>query len=106
VIGQRGTESVIGVGAVLARRAVYMVGDSMEPRYRAGELLYVHPGRPPTRGSYVLVELKDGHALVKELVKADDQEVVVRQLNPERRLRFARRDVVRVVRVVGAVEHS
>jgi phage repressor protein C with HTH and peptisase S24 domain len=52
------------------------------------------------------VELKDGHALVKELVKADDQEVVVRQLNPERRLRFARRDVVRVFRVVGAVEHS
>ena len=36
--------------------ALYMDGDSMEPRYYAGELLYVNPNRPvlgipPLKGS-------------------------------------------------------
>ena len=42
-------------GAVQAY-AVYMTGDSMEPRYRALELLYVNPARPVTAGCYAVVQ--------------------------------------------------
>src|SRR5262249_41688197 len=40
--------------------ALYVCGDSMVPRYYAGEILYVNPNRPPTRGCFVAVELVDG----------------------------------------------
>lgn len=37
---------------------IYSPGDFLAPRYRAGEVLYVHPGKPPTVGSDCLVRLK------------------------------------------------
>jgi transcriptional regulator with XRE-family HTH domain len=37
---------------------VYAPGDFLAPRYRAGEVLYVHPGKPPTVGSDCLIRLK------------------------------------------------
>jgi len=36
--------------------AVYIVGDSMEPRYYSGELAHIHPGKPVTIGAFVLVQ--------------------------------------------------
>ena len=39
--------------------AIYMVGDSMEPRYTQGWLLHVNPFKPPIRGRDVVVYKKD-----------------------------------------------
>ena len=37
--------------------ALYVVGSSMTPRYDEGDLIFVHPGRPPVAGCDVVVEL-------------------------------------------------
>src|SRR5215469_6402944 len=38
------------LAGVRSAYAIYMVGDSMEPRYEPGWLLHVNPFKPPTRG--------------------------------------------------------
>ena len=43
------------LGGVRGAYAIYMVGDSMEPRYEQGWLLHVNPFKPPTRGRDVVV---------------------------------------------------
>ena len=47
-------------------------GDSMEPRYFAGELLYVNPNRPVTKNCFVAVELNDGQGLIKQFVRRSE----------------------------------
>jgi phage repressor protein C with HTH and peptisase S24 domain len=82
--------------------AVYVVGDSMEPRHYQGDLLYVDPRRPARSGDDVLIELKPlrpgepGHAMVKQLVVQTPLRVVVRQFNPAKEVTIAGDKVLRV----------
>ena len=39
--------------------AVFVLGDSMEPRYQAGEVVYVHPNKPCRKGDYVIAQTQD-----------------------------------------------
>lgn len=90
--------------------AVYIFGESMAPRYEHGDLVVVHPGRPARPGDDVVVELapgpddQAGAAFVKRLVKQDEREVVVRQYNPEKTIRFSRGTVKAVHRILRDVE--
>ena len=89
--------------------AVRVVGSSMEPRYFAGELLYVHPWRPPSRGSWVLVQVKNpaGHHLlgyVKQFISMTPTRLILRQLNPDMEIEFERSDVEVIHRIVGSAE--
>ncbi len=86
--------------------AVYMTGDSMEPRYQALELLYVNPARPVTGGCYAVVQKTNGEALVKRFVRRDDRVVVLEQLNPRAEIRIPAEEVAAVHRIVGSVEHA
>ena len=84
--------------------AVYVTGDSMEPRFVAGELLYVHPGKPIRRGDYVIVQLNAqdaNHAIVKRLVKQTTDSLVVEQLSDGQTREIPAKDVIAVHRVVG-----
>jgi transcriptional regulator with XRE-family HTH domain len=81
--------------------AIYMVGDSMEPRYEQGWLLYVNPFKPPTRGRDVVVYKKNQSALIKQFVRWEGDALVLRQLNPEQELRIPRDEVVECHLVVG-----
>lgn len=85
--------------------AMYVVNDSMEPRYRQGDLLLVHPQRPVKRGQDVLVirasDESQHAAYVKELVGLDDAQVRLRQLNPPKDFELARDQVVGLHLVVG-----
>lgn len=85
--------------------AMYVVNDSMEPRYRQGDLLLVHPQRPVRRGRDVLVikasEGAEHEALIKELVALDAERVVLHQLNPELTFELPRRSVKGLHLVVG-----
>lgn len=92
-------------GAVQAY-AVYMTGDSMEPRYRALELLYVNPARPVTAGCYAVVQKANGEALVKRFRSRDDHAVVLEQLNPDSEIRIPAGEVTAIHRIVGSVEHA
>src|SRR5262249_53669401 len=58
--------------------AVYVVGDSMEPRYFAGEAVFVNPRLPVRRGDFVVAQIavEDGeppHAYIKRFVARDSR---------------------------------
>lgn len=73
--------------------AVYVAGDSMEPRYFEGEVVYVDPERNAVRGDFVIAQIyidknSPPHAFVKRLVKYTTEELVLEQLNPAKKLTF------------------
>jgi SOS-response transcriptional repressor LexA len=90
--------------------AVYAVGSSMQPRYEAGELIYVHPGKPVTPGCYVLVQLvpiQEGEpprAVLKRLVKRTGNKVILSQFQPEKTFELKADEIVSMHRVVGSGE--
>jgi phage repressor protein C with HTH and peptisase S24 domain len=81
--------------------AIYMVGDSMEPRYEQGWLLHVNPFKPPIRGRDVVVYKKDNAVLIKQFVRWEADALVLRQLNPEGELRVPKGEVAECHLVVG-----
>lgn len=89
---------------VLNALALYMDGDVMEPRYYAGELLYVNPNRPPTRHCFVAVELATGQGLIRQFLRRSESELVLHQLNPAKDQHIKAAEVKRVCRITGAAE--
>jgi len=85
--------------------AMYVVNDSMEPRYRQGDLLLIHPQRPvrPGRDVLVVFTAEDGEerAWVKELVSIKGDRLRLRQLNPEQDLEISRSRIRNLHLVVG-----
>lgn len=76
-----------GVAGVVGLFAVYIQGESMSPRFEPGELVYVHPGRPPKNGDDVLIELharegEVGGCFIKRLRARTPTKVIVQQFNP------------------------
>jgi len=90
------------LGGVRAAYAIYMVGDSMEPRYEQGWLLHVNPFKPPTRGRDVVVYKQGQIVLIKQFVGWEGDTLVLRQLNPPDTLRIPRAEVRECHLVVGA----
>lgn len=90
--------------------AVYVVGDSMEPRYHSGEIVFIHPGRPVTPGAYVLVQLKpaDGdpapRAILKRLVRRSASKITLEQFQPAKTIEVKSTELVSMHRVVGSGE--
>lgn len=88
---------------------VYVDGFSMSPRFEPGEPVVIHPGRPCRVGDYVVVQVKKGESAetesyIKRLKKADNERVVLEQLNPPKSLTFKRQDVVAMHRILSAQE--
>lgn len=90
--------------------AFYVVGTSMNPRFRLGELAYVNPARPPGIGDDVLIEMRSdregepGPAYIKTLVGATPSAYVCEQYNPHGRVTFQRADTRFVYRIVPSSE--
>ena len=89
--------------------AVYVAGDSMAPRFEPGELLFVHPGRPPQPGDDVLVELhggdgEPGACYLKRLVRRAGGKVVLGQFNPVREIRIDAKKVQAIHKVLTRAE--
>lgn len=84
--------------------AIYVVGDSMQPRFRPGQILHVHPFRPPQPGSGVVVTKTNGAVLIKEFVRQDRFVLQLRQYNPAESLDYAAAEVAAVHTVVGLQE--
>jgi phage repressor protein C with HTH and peptisase S24 domain len=81
--------------------AVYTSGESMAPRYRNGELVYVGGGVPPLHGQDCVVELQGSEGYLKEFVKRTDKEVICRQHNPPKEWRVGVEKVKAIHAVVG-----
>lgn len=85
--------------------AVYAVGDSMEPKFQAGDLLFVNPNLPPVRGCFVVVEMGAHEAYVKQFIRQSDDFLVLREFNPEsREFAVPSAAVKAIYRVVGSWE--
>lgn len=85
--------------------AVYVAGTSMEPRYFAGEAVYVNPRLPVRRGDFVVAQIRatEGEpplAYVKRFVGLDTKTLKLEQLNPKKALVFPANAVVSVHRIV------
>ena len=89
------------LAGVRAAYAIYMVGDSMDPRYEQGWLLHVNPFKPPTRGRDVVVYKKGQAVLIKQFVGWEGDTLVLRQLNPPEILRIPRPEVEECHLIVG-----
>jgi phage repressor protein C with HTH and peptisase S24 domain len=84
--------------------ALYMVGESMMPRFRPGQLLYVNPHRPITPGYGAVVTKKTNAVMVKEFVRRTNQTLLVRQYNPEEPIEIDLDEVVDVHTIVQVDE--
>lgn len=92
--------------------AVDVVGESMEPRYLAGETVYVNPQKPVRRGDFVIAQIlpadpKDAEgnpplAFLKRFVSRDEKFLKLEQLNPPEQLKFPASRVHSVHRIVGS----
>ncbi|MBX7496789.1 hypothetical protein K3172_13060 [Qipengyuania sp. 6B39] len=86
--------------------AIYFHGESMEPRFEAGEIGIVDPQRPVRAGDYVLVQLNGGDSdevvsvLVKRLVRQNAQEILLEQFNPPVTFAVPKSRVSRVHRIL------
>jgi phage repressor protein C with HTH and peptisase S24 domain len=89
--------------------AIYVVGESMEPRYFAGETIYVNPRLPISRGAFVVAQISkddahEPHAYVKRFVSLDARRLRLEQYKPKRILEFPAAGVVAVHRIVMSSE--
>lgn len=68
--------------------AIYVEGSSMAPEHNAGDLRFVHPGRPPRIGDTVIVQLRNGpnepiEASIGHYRRKTPTQLVIGKLNPE-----------------------
>ena len=90
--------------------AVYVVGESMAPRYHPGEVVHIHPGRPVDVGAYVLVQRKPKAAgeaplaVIKRLARRSGAKITLEQFNPAKSFDIKAGDIVSIHRVVGSGE--
>lgn len=85
--------------------AVYVVGDSMDPAYRHGDMVLVHPGLPALKGDDVLLIRHESDramaGMVKHLVGWNDRHWRIRQFNPERDHQVSREEWQQAAVIVG-----
>jgi phage repressor protein C with HTH and peptisase S24 domain len=62
--------------------ALEIAGDSMEPMYRAGDVVIVQPGGAVRRGDRVVVRTRAGEVMAKLLGRRNEQMIELVSLNP------------------------
>ena len=88
-------------------KAVYVRGRAMEPRYYAGEVVYLHPTRPPNPGDFVFIVVQESGfpaaiGYIRQFVGSDLVSIRVSTLNPRRQELIPRQAVVEIATVVGS----
>jgi len=83
--------------------AVEFWDTSMEPALKHGHLGWVHPRKPVKPGEDVVVQLNDGQALVKTLVRRTDTHIVLRQYNPAKDFKIERGAIKSIHLIVGTL---
>lgn len=83
--------------------ALEIAGDSMEPMYRAGDIVIVQPGADVRRGDRVVVRTRAGEVMAKVLGRKNDQTIELLSLNPAHKPReLAAVEVDWIARIVWA----
>ena len=81
--------------------AIYVFSDSMEPRYFRGELVYIHPGRPPEMNRDCIIEMKNGDAYIKRFLRQSEEKIRVAQFNPPEEKEIPKSEIKAIYAVVG-----
>lgn len=89
--------------------ALYVEGTSMEPKYLPGDLIYVHPRKPPRAGDPVVVQCFDGGeseiaAMVGIFVKWTPTHLHIAKYNPQSNVEILRETVKAVHKVLSTNE--
>lgn len=87
--------------------AVYVSGDSMEPRYFAGETVYINPHMPARQGDFVVVQVVEDPeeppaGYIKQFVAMSGDKLRCRQFNPAKDIQYNRARVLSVHKIVGS----
>ena len=81
-----------------------MVDDeTMAPMFVPGHIACVNTRRPVIKGNPVIAVLASGGAMLKIFIGNDGADIVLNQLNPDKDIRFKKKDVVRLYAIVGAI---
>lgn len=62
--------------------ALQVSGDSMQPLYRAGDVLVISPQERIRKGDRIIVKTKGGEVMAKELTKQAGGKISLKSLNP------------------------
>ncbi|MDY0008594.1 MAG: LexA family transcriptional regulator [Bdellovibrionales bacterium] len=81
--------------------ALYVPDNRMTPRYFAGEIVYVHPHRPPAAPQDVVIAHSTGHLQIARMVQADADSIEVEYMNPPQRETYQRSALSNVYAIVG-----
>ena len=83
--------------------ALEIAGDSMEPVFRAGDIVIVQPGASVRRGDRVVVRTRAGEVMAKLLGRRNEQMVELLSLNPAHKPReIPAADVDWIARILWA----
>lgn len=87
--------------------AVVVLGETMEPRYFDGEVVYVDPFRRVRTGDFVVAQVRDEKETqlkiyIKRLLRRNNVELVLCQFNPEKEMTFPHDSVKSVHQIVLA----
>lgn len=82
--------------------AVEIWNTSMEPAFKHGCLAFVNPSKQVAPGDDVVVQLADGQALIKQMVRRTESHLILRQHNPPDDIKIARKDVKSIHLIVDA----
>lgn len=84
--------------------AVYVVGTSMENRFRDGEVVFVHPYQRVVKGDDCVIQVEgpkgERMGWIKEFVSRDDTSLKVIQHNPRKTMTFPNKSIVSVHKII------
>jgi len=83
--------------------ALRLKGDSMAPAIRSGWIAIVEPNHRLVPLEYVMIRLHDGECMLKELLQATDEEVVVQSVNEQFGRRTISADQIETIHYVGHI---
>lgn len=87
---------------VLSAYAVFVHDDSMIPAFEPGWVVWVHPKRAAKPGDNVIIQLRDGQAFIKRLVRRTEKFLICKQWNPTEEVKYDSAKVKDVHLVVGS----
>lgn len=85
--------------------AVYVVGDSMDPKFSEGEVCYIHPFLPVRKNDYCVIQISMGEGVqpqgwIKRFVSRDAKMLKASQFNPKKVLSWPVSRVISVHKII------
>ncbi|NWJ24749.1 LexA family transcriptional regulator [Rhizobium sp. RM] len=98
--------------ALMGAKGIYSLfveGTSMEPQYFPGDLIYVHPNKPPRAGDAVIIQCRnieeDGfEGTLGIYLKRTEKFVIIKKHNPLAEVQISRETIVSVHKVLTTNE--